>query len=76
MVNKLIRWAVTMLMVAALCFAFYEVGEASGRKEAKIQIIEKEVEVIKYVEKKKADIYSKPNATRSELIGLLSEGTL
>lgn len=28
MVNKLIRWAVTMLMVAALCFAFYEVGHA------------------------------------------------
>lgn len=76
MVNKLIRWAVTFIMVAALCFAFYEVGQTNGRKEAKIQIIEKEVEVIKYVEKKKADIYSKPNATRSELIGLLSEGTL
>ena len=42
-INRLIRWAVTLLMVAALCFAFYEVGEASGRKEAKIRIIEKEV---------------------------------
>ena len=76
MVNKLIRWAVTMLMVAALCFAFYEVGEASGRKEAKIQIIEKEVEVIRYVEKKKAEIHARPNAGRDDLLKLMRAGRL
>jgi hypothetical protein len=53
MVNKLIRWAVTMLMVAALCFAFYEAGQEVGRSEARVQVIEKQVEVIRYVEKKK-----------------------
>ena len=46
MVNKLIRWAVTMLMVAALCFAFYEAGQEVGRSEARVQVIEKQVEVI------------------------------
>jgi hypothetical protein len=76
MVNKLIRWAVTMLMVAALCFAFYEVGEASGRKEAKIQIIEKEVEVVRYVEKKKAEIHARPNAGRDDLLKLMRAGRL
>lgn len=76
MVNKLIRWAVTMLMVAALCFAFYEVGQANGRKEAKIKIIEKEVEVIKYVEKKRAEIQAKPNAGRTDLLKLMHNNKL
>ena len=75
-INRLIRWAVTMLMVAALCFAFYEVGESSGRKEAKIRIIEKEVEVIKYVEKKRAEIQAKPNAGRDALLELMHAGRL
>lgn len=75
-INRLIRWAVTLLMVAALCFAFYEVGEASGRKEAKIRIIEKEVEVIKYVEKKRAEIQAKPNAGRDALLELMRTGCL
>ena len=76
MVNKLIRWAVTMLMVAALCFAFYEAGQEVGRSKAKIQIIEKEVEVIRYVEKKKAEIHARPNAGRDDLLKLMRAGKL
>lgn len=76
MINKLIRWAVTMLMVAALCFAFYEVGQEVGRSKAKIQIIEKEVEVIRYVEKKKAEIHARPNAGRDDLLKLMRAGKL
>ena len=62
MINKLIRWAVTMLMVAALCFAFYEAGQEVGRSEARVQVIEKQVEVIRYVEKKKAEIHARRSA--------------
>jgi len=76
MINKLIRWAVTMLMVAALCFAFYEVGQEVGRSKTKIQIIEKEVEVIRYVEKKKAEIHARPNAGRDDLLKLMRAGRL
>lgn len=76
MVNRLIRWAVTMLMVAALCFAFYEVGQEVGRSEAKIQVIEKQVEVIRYVEKKKAEIHARPNAGRDDLLKLMRAGRL
>lgn len=65
-----------MLMVAALCFAFYEVGQANGRKEAKIKIIEKEVEVIKYVEKKRAEIQAKPNASKEQLLYLMKSNVL
>ena len=76
MINKLIRWAVTMIMVAALCFAFYEVGQKVGRSEAKVQVIEKQVEVIRYVEKKKAEIHAKPNAGRDDLLKLMRAGRL
>ena len=76
MINKLIRWAVTMIMVAALCFAFYEVGQTVGRTEAKVQVIEKQVEVIRYVEKKKAEIHAKPNAGRDDLLKLMRAGRL
>ncbi len=70
-VNKLVCWAATLFVVAALCFAFYQVGQTVGEGKAKIQVIEKEVEVIRYVEKKKADIYSQPNATRDDLLELM-----
>lgn len=76
MVNKLIRWAVTMLMVAALCFAFYEVGQEVGRSEARVQVIEKQVEVIRYVEKKKAEIHAQPNASREQLLDLMKKNML
>ena len=76
MVNKLIRWAVTMLMVAALCFAFYEVGQEIDRSEARVQVIEKQVEVIRYVEKKKAEIHARPNAGRDDLLKLMRAGRL
>ena len=76
LLNKLIRWAVTMIMVAALCFAFYEVGQKVGRSEAKVQVIEKQVEVIRYVEKKKAEIHAKPNAGRDDLLKLMRAGRL
>ena len=75
-VNRLIRWAVTFVMVAALCFAFYEAGQEVGRSEARVQVIEKQVEVIRYVEKKKAEIHARPNAGRDDLLKLMRAGRL
>lgn len=60
-----------VLFLSSLAGAYF-----LGRSHSELKIVEKQVEVIKYVEKKKADIYSKPNATRDELIGLLSKGNL
>ena len=40
-------------------------------EESKVQIVEKQVEVIKYVERKKAEIQAKPNAGRSDLLELM-----
>ena len=54
-----------------------------GRSHAEVKIIRekgeeiiKEVEVIKYVEKEKSQIWSKPNASHDELIGLFMQDKL
>ena len=76
MVNKLIRVGVLLVMVICLCFAFYEVGKRVGASETKVQIVTQEKEVIRYVEKKKNTIQSKPNANRDELVRMFKSGIL
>lgn len=63
-------------MVVCLCFAFYEVGKRVGASETKVQIVTQEKEVIRYVEKKKNTIQSKPNANRDELVRMFKSGIL
>jgi len=66
-------------VILVLCVASYFLG----RSHAEVKIVKekgeeivKEVEVIKYVEQKKADIWAKPNASDSELIGLFMQDQL
>ena len=70
--GQIIRILATILLIGALCFACYEIGKSN----AKIQIIEKEKEVIRYVEKEKAKIASKPNAGRDDIIRMFKSGIL
>lgn len=67
------------LMVVALSVGFYLLGRSHAEvkivKEKGEEII-KEVEVIKYVEKEKAEIWAKPNAASAELIGLFMQDKL
>ena len=67
------------LLVVGLCVGFYLLG----RSHAQIKIVKekgeeivKEVEVIKYVEQKKAEIWSAPNADAVELVGLFMQDKL
>lgn len=67
------------LMVVALCVGFYLLG----RSHAEVKILHekgeeiiKEVEVIKYVEQKKAEIWSKPSASDAELVSLFMQNKL
>jgi hypothetical protein len=43
---------------------------------AQTKIVTKEIEVIKYVEHKKAQIYSRPNASRDTLLSLMRKDEL
>lgn len=51
-------------------------GYLYGKSQVKTQIVEREVEVIKYVAQKRAKIQARPNATRTELIELMRKGEL
>ncbi|MBQ9034791.1 MAG: hypothetical protein IJ099_02365 [Alphaproteobacteria bacterium] len=51
-------------------------GYLYGKSQVKTQIIEKQVEVIKYVAQKRAKIQARPNAHRDELLELLRNGQL
>lgn len=67
------------LVVVALCVGFYLLGRSHAEvkivKEKGEEII-KEVEVVKYVEKQKADIWAAPNAQPNELVELFLQGQL
>lgn len=57
----------------------YFLGRSNQKTECveeEKQIIIQEKEVIKYVEKQKGQIYSAPNAGRSELLRLFHNGEL
>lgn len=67
-----IKYACIILLIGAMCFSCYLLGKS----KAEIKIVKEQIEVIKYVTKEKAKIYSKPNATRDELIQLLKSNKL
>ena len=64
-----------LIAVGAVILSAYG-GYLYGKSQAKTQIIEKEVEVIKYVAQKRAKIQARPNASRTELIELMRKGKL
>ncbi len=77
--SELKKRAVSLALLIALCVACYMLG----RSHTEVRIIKqegkeiiKEVEIIKYVEKEKAKIWTKPNANRDELINLMQSGKL
>lgn len=72
MVNQILRWAAVLVWGGALCLACYEIGKS----KAEIKYVEKKVEVIRYAEKKRAKIYSQPNAGRDVLLKLMHDGKL
>ena len=65
-----------MLLLLGLIFLSAYGGYFYGKGQAKTQIIEKQVEVIKYVAQKRAKIQAQPNASRTELIELMRNGKL
>ena len=61
-----------VISASLVCALFYKLG----RSHCRIETLVKEKEVIRYVERCKADIYSRPNASRSELLELMRRGEL
>lgn len=68
----LTKWIIILGCVLSLMYMSFLLGKS----RAETKIIKEQVEVIKYVEKKKADIYSKPNSSRADLLRLFRSGEL
>lgn len=70
------KYAFCLLVLILIACGAYCFGYRVGSSDKQVEYVTKEVEVIKYVDKKKSDIYSRPNATRSELLKLMYNGKL
>ena len=64
-----------LVLILVLCGAYYT-GYRVGSSDKQVEYVTKEVEVIKYVEKKKSDIYSRPNLDRQSLLKLMYNSKL
>ena len=71
-----VKYALVFALLVCLVGGAYYSGYTSGKSDTKIEYIEKKV--VEYVEtdKKKAAIYSKPNATREQILGLMKNNML
>lgn len=77
------RYAICGTLLALAILGAYCSGYAVGSRDVKIEcankekeVVVQEKEVIRYVEKKKADIYSKPNISRDSALQLFHNGEL
>ena len=70
------KYALLGIILAATIAGAYYSGYAVGSRDVKIEYVVKEKEVIKYVEKEKAIIHSKPNATREQILELMRRNML
>lgn len=73
------KWLAKSVLIIALCLFCYLLGRSHS--EVKIikeqgQEVVKQVEIIKYVERKKAEIWSKPDANRADLLKLMHNDRL
>ena len=70
------RYAIFCSVLVAVLFGTYYLGYRSGANNARVEYVTKEIEVIKYVDKKKSDIYSRPNASKEQLLDLMKSNVL
>lgn len=70
------KYAIFGSVLVAILFGTYYLGYRSGANNTRVEYVTKEIEVVKYVEKKKADIYSRRSATRPELLELMYNNKL
>lgn len=64
-----------IILGIAIAGAYYS-GYAVGSRDVKIEYITEKVEVVKYVEKEKAKIYSTPAAKPDDIVQLFNDGIL
>lgn len=74
--GAVMRYAICGVILCAVIGGAYYLGYSSGANNTRVEYVTKEVEVVRYVNKKKSDIYSKPNASRDALLKLMHDNKL
>ena len=72
MVRYAVYFVIFVLVLSGTFYCGYKVGAADTR----VEYVTKEVEVVKYVSRERAEIQSRPNAGRDELIKLMYNNQL
>lgn len=72
----MVRYAICGVILCAVIGGVYYLGYSAGSNKRQIEYVTKEVEVVRYESKKKAVIYSRPNADRVALLELMHSNKL
>lgn len=70
----MVRYAICGVILCAIVGGAYYLGYSSGANNTRVEYVEKQVEVIKYVEVERGKIYSSPNIGRDTAVRMLHEG--
>ena len=70
------KYAICGVILCLIVGGAYYIGYTTGSADRRVEYVTKEVEVVRYVNNKKSDIYSKPNASRAALLKLMYDNKL
>lgn len=72
----MVKYAICGVILCVVIGGAYYLGYTAGSTYRRVEYVEKEVEVVRYVDRKKSEIYSKPNASRDALLKLMHDNKL
>lgn len=72
----MVRYAICGVILCAVIGGAYYLGYNAGTNNTRVEYVEKQVEVIKYVETERGKIYSAPNIGRDSALRMLHNGEL
>lgn len=72
----MVKYAICGVILCVVIGGAYYLGYSSGADNARVEYVEKTVEVIKHVEVERGKIYSSPNIGRDSALRMLHNGEL
>lgn len=74
--RDLMRYALLISLFILIIAGAYYTGYRVGSSDKQVEYVTKQVEVVKYVSRERAEVHAKPNAGRAELLKLMHDGKL
>lgn len=71
-----VKYAIPVVISLLASLGIYYSGYMAGKRNAELKVITEKVEVVKYVEKQKAKIYSEPDINRDSALQLFNNNIL